>query len=75
MIKPFLAKSISFVKSFKSGFLNLEARLAFTKLKQRFIKALVLYYFDLECHICIETDAFGYTINKIFSQLTLNDLD
>lgn len=33
------------------------------------------YYFDLKCYIQIETNASSYAINKIFSQLTLNDLD
>lgn len=51
-----------------------EARKAFTKLKQAFVKTLILNYFDLKCYIQIKTDIFGYAINGIPSQLTLNDL-
>ena len=49
------------------------AKLAFTKLKQTFLKAPILYHFDPEHHIRIETDASGYAIGKILSQLTLDD--
>ena len=55
-------------------FLIPEAKLAFTKLRQAFLKALILYHFNLKRHIWIETDVSGYTISKILSQLTLNDL-
>ena len=49
-------------------------KLAFTKLKQVFLKALIFYHFDLECHIRIEIDELGYAISGVFSQLTLDDL-
>ena len=39
-----------------------------------FTKALILQYFDPECHIRIETDASGYTIGGILSQLTSDHL-
>ena len=55
-------------------FLISNARKAFIKLRQTFVKASILNHFDLECHIQIETDAFGYIIGRIFSQLTLDDL-
>ena len=58
-----------------SGFLTPKARLAFTKLRQTFVKAPILYHFDPKCHIQIKTDLFEYTIGKILSQLTLNYLD
>ena len=51
-----------------------KARLAFTILRQAFVKALILYYCDLKCHIGIETHESGYAIGKILSKLTLNDL-
>ncbi len=61
--------------SSQSGlFLTLEARKAFTKLKQAFVEAPILNHFDPEHHIQIETDASGYAIDRIFSQLTLDDL-
>ena len=50
------------------------ARLAFTKLRQVFIKALILYYFNPKYHIQIETDIVDHTIGEIFSKLTLDDL-
>ena len=35
----------------RPGFFIFKARLAFTKLKQIFIEALILHYFDSKCHI------------------------
>ena len=42
-------------------------------MRQAFFKALILHYFDLEYHIRIETDASGYAIGRVLSQLTLDD--
>ena len=55
-------------------FLTANARKVFTKLKQVFIEALTLNCFDLEPHIQNETDALGYAIGGIFSQLTSDNL-
>ena len=44
-----------------------KARKAFSKLKQAFIEALVLNYFDLKCHIQIKINVSGYIIDEIFS--------
>ena len=52
------------------GFFNPKARLAFTQLRQAFVKALILHHFDPESHIWIETDALGYAIGGILSQLS-----
>ena len=52
------------------GYLTPNARRAFTKLRQAFTKAQILQNFDLECHICIETNASGYAIDGVLSQLT-----
>ena len=54
-------------------FLTPGAKLAFTKLKQVFFKALILHHFDLERHIWIGMDASGYAIGGVLSQLTLDD--
>ena len=35
-----------------------------------FTEAPILQYFDPECHIRIETDALGYAIGGVLSQLT-----
>ena len=61
-------------KKTESGFLISKARKAFTKLRQAFIKAPILHHFDPERHIRIETDASGYAIGGVFSQLTSDDL-
>ena len=53
-----------------TSFLTSEARLAFTQLRQAFIEAPILHYFDLKSHIRIETNASGYAINCILIQLT-----
>ena len=55
-------------------FLIPEARLAFIKLKQVFIKAPILHYFYPKCYIRTETDVSRYTIGEILSQLSSNDL-
>ena len=56
-----------------SDFFTSRAKLAFTKLRQAFVKALIFYHFDLEHHIRIETDASGYAIGGVFNQLTLSN--
>ena len=49
------------------GFFTPKARLAFTKLRQIFVEALILYYFNPKCHIQIKTDASGCAISEILS--------
>ena len=70
-------KSKSQMKSGHLGepkFLTSKAREAFNRLRQVFTKAPILRHFDLECHIRIETDASGYAIRGVLSQLTPNQL-
>ena len=43
---------------------------AFNQLRQAFTKAPILQHFDPECHIWIESDASGYAIGGVRSQLT-----
>ena len=50
-----------------TGYLIPNARQAFTQLRQTFTKALILQYFNPECHIRIETDALGYAIGSMLS--------
>ena len=57
-----------------SDFFTFRARLVFTELKQAFVKAPILHHFDLEYFFQVEIDASGYTISKVFSQLTLDNL-
>ena len=54
-------------KTLESNFFTPRARLAFTELRQAFVKAPILYYFDLEYHIWVEMDILDYTIGGVFS--------
>ena len=53
-------------------FLTSNAKEAFNRLRQAFTKAPIFRHFDPECHIRIETDASGYAIGGVLSQLTSN---
>ena len=55
----------------KPSFLTPNTRQAFTQLRQAFTEALILRYFDPEHHIRIETNASGYAIDGVLSQMTL----
>ena len=55
-------------------FLTPSAREAFNQLRQAFTKAPILRHFNLECHIRIETNASGYAIGRVLSQLTSDHL-
>ena len=50
-------------------FLTSDARTAFNRLRLAFTEAPILRHFDPECHIRIETDASGYAIGGVLSQL------
>ena len=67
-------QKLSKSKKTESGFLTSGARKAFTELRQAFIKALILHHFDLERHIRVETDASGYAIGGVLSQLSSDNL-
>ena len=66
-----LSKSI---KTVRSDFLTPRARLPFIKLRQAFVKTPILYHFNPERHIRVETDTSGYAIGEVLSQLTSDDL-
>ena len=51
------------------SFLTPKARSAFNRLRLAFTEAPILRHFDPECHIRIETDASGYAIGGVLSQL------
>ena len=51
------------------SFLTPKARAAFNRLRLAFTKAPILWHFDPEYHIWIETDVLGYAINGMLSQL------
>lgn len=76
MVRPdFLAK-FKLLKELspKLGYPTLKAKLVIAKLRQILIK-VPISYFDLEYHFWIQTDISGYTIGRVLSQLTLDDLD
>lgn len=52
-------------------FLIFKVKLAFLRLKQAFTKTSILYYFAPQYSIQIKTDASGYAIDGILSQLIL----
>ena len=56
-----------------SNYLTPNAKRAFEQLRQAFTKAPILQHFDPEQYIWVETDASGYVIGGVLSQLT-NDL-
>ena len=60
-------KSFKSKKMVGSDIFTFRAKLAFTKLRQAFVKAPIPYHFDLKRHIRIETDALGYAIGRVVS--------
>ena len=67
-------RNLSKSKKTELGFLISGARMAFTKLRQAFIKTSILYHCDQKRHIRVETDALGYAIGGVLSQLSSDDL-
>ena len=61
-------------KTIRLDFFTPRARLTFTKLRQAFVKAPILYNFNPKRHIRVETDTSGYAIGGVPSQLISNDL-
>ena len=55
-------------------FLTPKAKLAFIKLRQAFLKAMILHHFNPKRHIRIETDVSGYAMSGVLSQLTSDEL-
>ena len=53
-----------------SQFLTPEDSLAFNRLRQAFTDVLILHHFIPERHIGIATDASGYAISGVLSQVT-----
>ena len=49
------------------GYLTPQAELTFTQWKKKSITALILWHFNLKCHIQIKTDVSKYTIGGVLS--------
>ena len=58
-----------------TGNLISKTRLAFFQLKKVFIEASIFWHFDPKYHIWIETNASGYAMGGVLSQLILDNLD
>ena len=69
-VKRLPSKNLNRVKDY----LTLDARQAFIQSKQAFTKAPIRRHFDPKYHIQIETDASGYAIGRVLSQLTSDNL-
>ena len=63
-------KSSKSKEAVRSDFFTPKARLEFSELSQAFVKVLILYHSDPKHHISIKTDALGYVISGVLSQLT-----
>ena len=61
--------------SIRADYLTSGAKKAFNLLWYAFTQVLILQHFDLEWHIPIKTNVSDYAINRVLSQLTLDDLD
>ena len=61
------SKKSSKSKTVGSDFLTLGAKLAFTKLRQVFLKAPIIHDFNPECYIRIKRDTSGYIIGRVLS--------
>ena len=66
---PLISKNLNGATSY----LTPGTKQIFTQLRQAFTKAPILWHFDSECYIRIETDASGYAIGGVLSQLTLDN--
>ncbi len=58
-----------------TDFLTTKAKKALIHLRKAFIEAPILRHFDLEYHIWIETNALGYAIGGVLSQMTSDHSD
>ena len=61
--------------NFETDFFIPEAKKTFIYLQKAFTEALILRYFDPECHIWIKADVLGYVIGEILSQMISDHLD
>ena len=70
--KPSKSRNLSNVGATEArpSFLTLGAREVFNRLQLAFTKAPILQYFDPKYHIWIKTNALGYTIGRMLSQVT-----
>ncbi len=70
------SKKLDFAKVKSSGadFHIFRPKKAFLYLRNGSTKALILHYFDTGCYIYIKTNTLKYAIDKVISQMTLDQL-
>ena len=73
-VKKKVQKLFKSKKMVRLDFFTAGAKLAFTKLRQAFVKAPILHYFDPERRVRIETDVSGYAIGRVLNQLISDNL-
>lgn len=59
--------SLTDLEDFELGFLIPKPRLIFTELRQAFVKAPIIHYFDLKCHIGIKTNKSSHVIGGVLT--------
>ncbi len=70
IVKSARSKKLNITKAkFGADFLTLGAKEAFLHLRKVFTEAPILRHFDLEHYIQIKTDALGYAIGGVLSQM------
>lgn len=67
-------KSLVQLKKLRMSSFTPGARIVFMKIRQKFIQALILYYFDPKYYVWIEINLSDYIINRVQNQLTTNNL-
>ena len=55
------------VKKNEPSFLTSDTKMDFNRLRLAFIKDLILWHFDSEYHLWIETNALSYAISDLLS--------
>lgn len=61
------SKNVVQLKELETGFFTSRTKLIFAKLRQTFIKAPILHYFDPQYHIWIKTNILGHAIDGVLS--------
>ena len=69
-----MAKTKKSANFSRTDFLIPEAKKIFIYLQKTLTKALIFDYFNLKSHIRIKTNALGYIISRILSQMTSDQL-
>lgn len=58
--------------SFKASFFTSKIKKAFRDLREMFTVISIFKFYDLQCHIWIESNTLKYIISKVLNPITLN---